>query len=314
MNIGLIKFGLSLHEEKSSESNFGFWLEIKNLINLFESRGHNVYIISSIQKGSKLKQYTNEKLDFIFVYNGPIGIWNWNHDGHKTLNMLERYTGKYMKFLNQTNVPWVYLQPDSRYNLDKAKDLISKPKEIITLKNGWFDKIYLLNRKTNFNHKKSIDLGLVYNDTNVKKTNQISKFINWIRDVSDFSVDLKGKFKNDMRCNSGILKESEIYEYWQKVKYTVNMANESEQITPRMWDCFMNDTISFLYHYDEDYKVIPKDHFLRIIDEIDLEEKMQKLENDNNLYKEILQYQRSLIKKEYLNGDFVYNKLIKKIS
>jgi hypothetical protein len=318
MKIGIIKFGLALHEEKSFEGNSGFFLEVMNLIKIFEKKGDEVFIISTIQRNSTLKKYNGEDLDFIFVFNGPLAFWNWNTPEHKTLNMFERYVGPWIKFLNESTVPWIYIQPDYRYPITKPKDLTSQPKEVITLKGDdnfcGLDKLYLLDREQTINPKKEIDLGLMFNDTGKKRTDMIKKTIKWVEIVNkEITIDVKGKFNEEMKYNTGTVPEKSYYDYWKKVKYTLNMANESDQITPRIWDCFLNDTVSFLYNFDSGYKIVPKGHFLRVIDEIDLEDKIALLEKNKMSLDEILEYQRSLIKKEYLNGDFIYEVLKNKI-
>ncbi len=242
-----------------------------------------------------------------------IGKYNTNRFGNKTLQCFENYVYPVIETINNLECPWIYIQPDIRYDIKKisTEELKREPNKIITLigdENYFgFDKIWMFNRKLKKEFNKEVKFGMMYNDTNNKKTKKILNIIKYLKSQG-INTDLKGKYKQIIPENSGVLKENEYYNFLEKIKYTINLASNKMQITPRIWDCFINNVVSFSEDFDKGYKVLEKDSYLRVLDVFDLEQKINELEKNNKKYQEIINYQRSLIKKEYINGKFILEK------
>jgi len=313
MKIGITKFGSIISEEKGLNNNIGHMLEIFNLADIL-SKEHEVVITNNLRKPRKYKEWKGDKLDMLIVFNGAIGKNNTTKFGKTTLQMLERYTYPVIETINKLDCPYIYIQPDIRYKISRinTEELKRQPDKIITLVGDEdyfdFDKLWLYGREFDDEIEKTIKFGLMYNDTNDNKTKKILNLINHLDSFEGIPTELKGKFKQDIKENSGILKEGEYYDFLKKIKYTVNLASNDKQITPRIWDCFMNDVVAFTSDFDKGFKVLPENDYLRIEDNFHLAEKIDELEHDEKMYKELLERQRSLVKPEYLDGSFILNK------
>jgi hypothetical protein len=66
MRIGLIKFGLVIYDY--GKHHQGGDREIIGLYDIL-SKEHEVFVISALDKKSKMKKYGEEKLDIIFAFN-----------------------------------------------------------------------------------------------------------------------------------------------------------------------------------------------------------------------------------------------------
>lgn len=316
MNIGIIKFGSVINE--NSFKNEGSNNEIINFIDIM-SKEYNVFIISSLAKNSRFKKYDGEVLDIIFAYNGIWSRTNSNKFGGKTLNCFEMYTYPSIEFINNSNIPWIFFNSDVRYKLETPSELKKIPNYHIGLYSNdkmhyeHFDKIHCYNYKTHYNYQKDIQIGIIMNDTNKKRTDKLRRFVNW-NDM--YKWDIKGKYKEPIKYNTGTLLENEVGDYLKQVKYTLLIASEPLSTTQKLWECISKDVVCFLYDYDNQYNNISKDSFLRVKDEIDFETKIAICEKDENLVKLTLEHQRSLLKESYINGSFIlehYNNLINKI-
>ena len=330
LNIGITKFGSVMNETRGLNNSSGSMLEVFNLVNIL-SKQHNVYFTNNLRKPQTFKHWNNEPLDILLVFNGPVSKNNDPARGHPVLEMFKGYGLPVIRTINALECPYIYIMPDVRYKITRIspEELHRWPSKTVTLLGDedyvGFDKLWMYNRKINthdtleglnkfFNsaddyENKSIVFGLMYNDTNNRKTKMLFNFIEELKKYN-ITTDLKGKFKNPPPENSGVLMESSYYDWLKKVKYTVHIASKPLQITTRIWDGFLNGVIGFLTDFDEGFKVIPKDHFLRLTSSNkvkELADKINILENNIALYNELLEYQYSLVKEEYLNGEFILN-------
>ena len=316
-NIGIIKFGTVINE--NNFKNEGSNNEIINFIDIM-SKKHNVFIVSSLAKNSRFKKYNGEKLDIIFAYNGIWSITNTSKFGGKALNCFERHTYPSIEFINNCDIPWVFFNSDIRYKLSTPKELKRMPDYHIGLyedgnmKYEHFDKIHCYNYKTNYcNYEKNIEIGIIMNDTHKLRTSALKTFITW---CDNFNWNIKGKFKESIKYNTGFLLENEVFDFLKNVKYTILIASEPNSTTQKLWECIANNVVCFLYGYDMQCNNININSFLRVKDEIDFEEKVNLLNNDNKLKNKILEHQRSQLKDSYIDGSFIlnhYTKLIEKI-
>jgi len=311
MNIGIIKFGLVIYDYGKHYQ--GGDREIIGLYDIL-SKEHNVFIISALDKKSQMKKYNGEKLDIIFAFNGP---WSKRND---QITILRNYTLPYIKFLNETTAPWVYIQSDNRKQYDSSypSELLVQPAFNIGMftdskkKYFDFDKVSIYNRPFNFNQEKEIQFGVIMNDTDIKRTKKLLNALKWMN-ICGLKTDLKGKWNN--KYCSGVLSEEEVPEYLKKVKYTVNIAVEPLSTSQKIWEYIMNDVVCFCMDYDLQCNILPKDSYLRVKDEYELYNKIDELEKNKNKYNEILTLQRSMLE-EYKDGSYIldkYNNLIETI-
>lgn len=315
-NIGIIKFGAVINE--NSFKNEGSNNEIINFIDIM-SKEHNVFIVSSLTKNSRFNKYNGEKLDIIFAYNGIWSTTNTTKFGGKTLNCFELYTYPSIEFINECQTPWVFFNSDVRYKLSTPKELKRMPNYHIGLyeegnmKYEHFDKIHCYKYKRNNGFEKNIEVGIIMNDTNRLRTDILKAFRTW---CNSLSWNIKGKFKEPIKDNTGFLLENEVFDFLKNVKYTLLIASDYLSTTQKLWECIANDVICFLYRYDAQCNNINAGSFLRVKDEIEFEEKVKLLNNDDKLRNEILEHQRSQLKESYIDGSFIlshYTKLIEKI-
>lgn len=331
MKIGIGKIGFVIDETNLTKTQGGM-IEPVNLYKIL-SKEHDVYFVSKLGRNSKMKQYDDSigPLDFIFIFNGCMSKYNViNPEGKQALNMFKKYTWPVINFLNKhSNIPWCYLYDDKRYDINIPSELTHYPYKIIAgfndssykydhdsksgIEYGHFDKIFCYERnKNNFNHKKSIQFGSMINDTSSYRTKNLIKFLNYL-DSKKWQIDVKGNFKKQPKNWTGLLQEGNTFEWLKYVKYTLNINVDSRAFSRKFWEFALNDVIVFLFDYDNQYNQIPKDSYLRVSTPEELHLKMQELENNNEKYNEVLNYQRSLIKDEYLDGSFIlnyFNKLI----
>lgn len=95
-----------------------------------------------------------------------------------------------------------------------------------------------------------------------------------------------------------------------KAKYSVVITdvenNKLHFISPRPYELYMHDIIAFFdYKYDVDNHF--DKHPMTIVNSYkDMRQKMNEINANENLYKEILQHQRKQITKDITNGKYVY--------
>jgi len=97
-----------------------------------------------------------------------------------------------------------------------------------------------------------------------------------------------------------------------KTKYSICIAdpecNEKHFMSPRPYECFVNDIIAFTdSKFDIDGKIIPKDSWLRVHNYKELREKMNELNENKEKYNEIIAWQHLQITEDKINGDYIYN-------
>lgn len=312
MNILLCKLGTTLKDYDSAMDNsIGHMKEVFYTKEILEKQ-HNVYMFAN--KNSKIDEkikYNNQPIDKIVVFNGPLSKNNTTKFGQKTLQMMERYTYPVIELINNTTCNWYYMNPDLRYHMrHRLVELQREPKRIVTLfgdDDFGLDKLWLY--KNNFREyvHKDVFFGLHYNPTNQRKTKVINKILDLV-DGEGHYVELRGKYKEGTKHWNGVLYENSYLDWLKNVKYNVCIGNRPNQITSRIWDSYFCDVASFIYDFDTDYKVVPKDDFMRVNNIEQVLEKIKILENDYILYEKILKKQRDRIREEYIDGSYILNK------
>lgn len=97
-------------------------------------------------------------------------------------------------------------------------------------------------------------------------------------------------------------------------KFSITIAdvdyNKNHFITPRPYENYIHDIVGFVdSKFDPDEHHYKQNDFLRVSNYKEMKEKINTINQDVKLWRELLLTQRNKIKKEYTNGDYVYEKL-----
>lgn len=303
MKIGFAKLGLKTYFDKNG-SGQGSNHELVSIFNKFKEKGHQCFMLTVSDKYDK---YEKNDLDFIFLFNGPLPTL----ESGRKLMMFKNYSFPIIDFINSNNIPYIYFWTDMRYDITK-NNLIRQPNIILSQEKknyGHLEKIILIGKNKKEIYNKDIKFGILMNSTSLKRDKSIMKFLNWL----EFG-EIRGNWKNkDNKYLKEPLKENEVCNYLSKVKYTINITTNSNWINQKYYEYILNNVICFQYNSDLDNLVMDKNDFRVIKDEIDLDEKIDLLEKDKNLYNKIIKKQQDELKDEYFNGEFIYNFIINRI-
>ena len=301
MKIGFIKLGLKTYFKKNG-SGQGSNHELVDIFNIFKNKGHECFMISG---SDKYECYVDIKnLDYIFVFNGflPTTL-------DAKINMMKQPTDMY-KILNGYDVPYIYFWTDVRYDIKNIK-VVRQPNIILSQEQenyGHLDKLILYKKKKKLLDKKTNKFGIVMNDTEPKRSKEVLKTLGWLG-----YGEIKGKWKNKNKWLTGELKEEEVNDYLASTKYSYNLATNHEWVSQKFWEMLLNNVICFYKNYDKNNLIIPKNDYRLVRDEIDVEEKIEELDKNVNLYLDFIKKQQNDLKEEYFNGNFIYNLIIKKL-
>ena len=304
MKIGFAKLGLKTYFNKNG-SGQGSNHELVSIFNKFKEKGHECFMLTVSDKYDK---YVKNDLDFIFLFNGPLPTL----ESGRKLMMFKNYSFPIIDFINSNNIPYIYFWTDIRYDI-RDNNLIRQPNIILSQEKeyyGHLEKIILIGKIKKEIYYKDIKFGVLMNSTSPKRDKSIMKFLNWL----EFG-EIRGNWKN--KYNKYLkepLKENEVCDYLSKVKYTINITTNQNWINQKYYEYILNNVICFQYNSDLDNLVMDKNDFRVIKDEIDLDEKIDLLEKDENLYNKIIKKQQDELKEEYFNGEFIYNFIINKIN
>ncbi len=299
MKIGFIKLGLKTYFNKCG-SGQGSNHELVTIFELFKKNGHNCFMISGSDKYEKYEDVNS--LDYIFMFNGPSTLYL----GKRTV-MLANYFQPYVDLINNTKTPYIYFLTDNRkeYKISINSNFKRKPNLILSQEKenyGHLEKIILIGQKKKEN-KKDIKFAMLLNDTKPKRTKDALKFIEWMEEG-----EIRGIWKKkESKWLKEPIEEDNVNDYLSKVKYTVNITTDYWWINQKYYEYILNDVICFHYLTDGSGLAMKTNDFRQVMDEIELEEKIDKLEANENLYNEVLNKQREEIKDSYLDGSFIYN-------
>jgi len=275
MKIGFIKLGLKTYFEKCGTGQ-GSNHELVTLFNLFKQNGHECVMISV---SDKYEKYTG-KVDYIFIINGPSTIYKKDSSC-----MFRNYFAPFVDLINNTTI---FTQKKENY--------------------GHLEKIILIGNKTT-KQEKDIKLGILLNNTNKKRSSKVLDLLDWLE-----YGEIRGNWKKE---TNKYLKESipedKVNEYLSRVKYTINITVNNKWVNQKYYEYLLNDVICFQFNSDIDNLCMEKDDFRRIKDEIELDEKIELLEKDEELYNKILIKQREEILESYSDGSFLYNFIFSKL-
>lgn len=282
MRIGIIKFGTVINKDKVVHE--GQLFEVINLCRSLESCGHEVVFISKHNLLYKTVEKDDNNFDVVLAFSGPISKTN-------CLSMLKNYTEPYIQWLNFYHGPWVYINTDFRYSFHRnnsirplsLKHIPSAIWQMVTDEHGetaHLDKIGLIHLSPYQPQKQASKFMVAYNDTNKKRSREYEKWFNFIS--QRYACEVYGK--NISKFNSGIKDNKDILKTISQGKYSLLLSVNPFWCSQKFWECIIAGQIPFIYLYDTKCQQIDKDDFLRVIDLIELEQKVDTLESDKALY------------------------------
>jgi len=300
MKIGFFKMGLKTYFEKDKSKAEGFNHELCDIFDIFEKQGHECVMLSV---SDKYKKYEGTDLDYIFLFNGPTPT---TESGRKMM-MFKNYSFPIIDFINSNNIPYVYFWTDCRYDIRENKLFNRQPQLILSQESehyGHLDKLCLYKKELKPYQDKTIKLGILLNDTDKRRSKSVLANLKWLN-----YGELRGKWKETNRFLKESINEKELDSYLSSVKYSYNEAVNPNWVSQKYWEMILNNVICFYRHYDKDNLLIT----IKVNDEIDLEESINKYEDDENDYIKQLASQLCLIRDEYLDGSFIYKFIIEKL-
>lgn len=290
------------------------------------------------------------KVDYGVMFGGVISLSLPNktrkkknpNEFAKPMACYYNYASPVVNYLNETKIPWVCCNTDTRYYPMKADDILNPEKVIV----GMWDTDLEVQRRCNYDsdelvtHKvKSLysrietlfladegklpqDLELQANrsgltifhnqDGGIDKADTMKEYI--IENGLDFKA--YGKWKSfdgiDDRFK-GFLPFDELHKELQKTKYTFIIAgNEVTTCTMKFWECLEYGVIPFLHkNYDKD-KILRGygfPDFLRVNSPEELKNKIEIIENDETLYKALLNELKSMLTPDLYDGSHINNEV-----
>lgn len=251
------------------------------------------------------------------------------------------YASPMTNYLNESKIPWICVNTDTRYYPVRAEDLLNPEKVIV----GMWDieletvrRVSFESEETKTHKVRSLysgvetlfladegkveqDIELQRNrkgltifhnqDGGIDKTKTMKEYV--VDTGLDFTVYGKWKsFPEDERFK-GFLDFDDLHKELQKSKYTFIIAgNEVTTCTMKFWECLHYGVIPFLHkNYDKD-KILDTmgfPSFLRLESPEELEQKINFLEKNPEEYKKILRMLKAMLKPEYYTGEHINNEV-----
>ena len=259
----------------------------------------------------------------------------------KPMSCYYNYGAPVVNYLNQTKVPWICCNTDTRYYPVKSDDLLNPEKAIV----GMWDSEFTVERLKEFGSDEIVEYKIPsfytgietlfladegkYVSKNEEKTKGLVIFHNqdgklnkkkilqeYVFD-NGLDVEIYGKWKDveDDDRFKGFLKIDDLHEVLDKTKYTfIIPMNKTPLCSMKFYECLHYGIIPFLHeYYDMDRKLdlagLPE--ICRLNSPEELKEKIDLLESDEELYLNTLKQLKSMLKPEYYTGEHINNEINK---
>lgn len=316
----------------------------KNVIDVWEDYSEYKEVVPNHE--FVLYKMSNTNIDYGIGFGGVISISLPNKTKQKKnptkfakpMACYYNYASPMTNYLNESKIPWVCANTDTRYYPVKAEDLLNPEKVIV----GMWDTELEATRRKSFDseelvtHKvislysrietlfladdgkleKDLDLQMMRSGLTIfhNQDGGIDKAKTMKEYIIDNGLDFKayGKWKSfegiDDRFK-GFLAFDDLHKELQKAKYTFIIAgNEVTTCTMKFYECLEYGVIPFLHkNYDKERILdgygFPS--FLRIENPEDLKKKIDMLENDESLYKSILNELKNMLTPDLYDGTHI---------
>jgi hypothetical protein len=312
MKIGLYKPFKKLYFIDDSADNAAWSYELVNFSKIFAERGHEIHVLSDNDLDDRFKNIKNmykkgeDKYDRIVIWCGSFDL---EPAGDMVINVMRDHTDR-LDFM--------------------LTDFALTPKHLV----NWsylFDNVYIQGTKLIFTDDDKLNglSELILYKHEYKKTVEDSiaqKHIEFYfggteRDrLDDFLeyvwrpghiITTKSKFLGiENRIDRNAFKDT-----LDKTKYSIvitDVVNNREHfVSPRPYELYIHDIIAFFdSKYDPDGYFCPLDDWRRVHSYKEMREKMNTLNNDLSRYTYFINKQRQeATRKEFVSGDYVYEKL-----
>jgi hypothetical protein len=260
----------------------------------------------------------------------------------KTFYVYSRYAGVYLNFLNQTNIPWLMLYTDPRtMNKWTIRDMCNKPHTIMSqysekqtlysyakdpsnytevvakdydIKYSGIETAVLIgqeNRRGKFDkNTKSIEMTILCHEGAPSRYNQLNEYI--LESMPDVSIYGKWDHSETILDDrfKGAIKFNELANVLRSTKYTFLIPILDGWCTAKFWEMIHLGVIPFLHPtYDTQMNIKCPD-FLRVNSPQELYEKIEMLNEDEDLYDEITSQLNDMLTPELYSGKMVNNMIV----
>lgn len=300
MKIGIYKPCKKVYFYENVEDHAGWSFEVVNFAKIFADRGHDVYILSDTDLvDNELPHIYHKDLsldddyDYIFMFCGVFNIFDISVS-HDITTRAENVCYIYTDYNLTPNDISLY---DCCYTQSKRYGTYAALEQLV---------VYHANI-VNDNYKK--DIQFYFGGTERDRLDDYLEYI-W---RPGHLIHGKSKFLDF----NNYIPYSEHVETMRRTKYSIVIAdvtyNQFGWVTPRYYENILNNIICFVDHkYDKDNLLsLPATDFRRVSNYKELREKIKILEENPQMYKEILCRQQKEITPAMLSGENIYQKIMK---
>jgi hypothetical protein len=308
MKIGFIKLGLKTYFEKSGTGQ-GSNHELVDVFNIFQNNGHECHMLSNSDKYSQMKI---GKYDWIFVFNG-FAPTTWQTNMNMFKGSLDSLT--YLK--EHKNIPYAYFWTDPRYDISKNPLFKEVPPTVILSQEpnhyAHLDKLILYHKDAPLIFAKDKFFTIMMNDTGEKERKKsILNVTNWLQH-ENYKCDVYGNWPKNKELNARDIPENEVSDYLSRYLYAFNAGKNPNWVSQKYWEMVLANVICFHTNYDISNLIMHPKDFKRVLDGIDVIDKIEQLQSNPELYEEIINAQKNELKSGYYTGEFIYQIIMEKI-
>ena len=303
LKIGFIKLGLKTYFKSGKESNQGSNHELVDVFHIFQDHGHECYMISK----SDTEEYQDDGgnvFDWIFVFNGfaPKTLADTN------MNMMKQPI-EMIKKINKFEGKVAYFWTDVRY--DPKKLPITKKMTILSQEPEHYahlEKLVMYHKSFRLPRIKEIDFGILMNWTEPKRAKNAIMVCNELKQYDPIIIGDWKKKLNEFLTHD--VKSTDVLNILDNIKFSWNQTTNPKWVSQKFWEMIMSNVICFHFDSDSDGLVIPAE--LKVFSADNVRSFIEKYQNEDD-YVKILNWQKSLILKEYFDGSFMYKTILSRL-
>ena len=289
------------------------------------------------------------KIDGCFLMTGPTANCNIPNKSFKrnelkkgekvfakSLETFQNYVAPVYQYLNDTMIPWVMIANDPRY-IGQGNDLANQPVKILSQYDetilmqtfdNWEDqnyvkneipsvyaemeKIFLINKQV-LNEEKEVNFMMVLNEGNNGVKSRYPMLKEYVLDSMQ-DVEIYGKWSeetigDDTRFK-GPKKFEELQQILPKVKYTLIIPIKPGWVTAKWVEMISNGIIPFFHPTYDEQKHCQVPEYIRLKSPEELGQKIEELNNNPELYKQVLNECLACIRDKDLDGSNLSEKIL----
>jgi len=320
MNIAIYKPFKKLFFIDDREDNAAWSYEIVNMSQILIDHGHEVFIISESDLGSIPTQDLLTKYPHLHYYPNAI-------KDRAKFDRILLWCGSFALDKNGQNV--INLLKEMTNRLDFALTDAKLVPEDATLF-SFFDTIYLQGTRMiyseldhcgglselllyKFKYPRTLDEAITAKDIEFyfggTERDRLDDFIEYVWRPGHLITTKTKFFGIENRTPRDEFKKT-----LDRTKYSVVITdienNKNAFISPRPYECYIHDIVAFFdYKYDPDEYYCKHDDYRRVHNYKEMRIKMNELNSNPELYRNILAMQRSYIREDFVNGEYIYGQI-----